>query len=299
MAREKARKQEFYFLKRLAILTFGWLTDKYASRFKKLKYFLISSNARILFRTYVSLMFFFSFIIFLFSLVATIVFIIFLRITDIALIAGLFTFPIVFTALTFFLLYVYPTSLAQKRKSDIESNLPFVIIHMSAIAGSGVPPRTIFKVLSEFKEYGEISKEAENVSRNISVFGLDEITALKEVINRSPSPVFKDLLQGILTTIQTGGNLRSYLKEEAEKALFEYSLKRNKYSQILSVYADVYTALLIAAPLILISILAVLNLIGGTIFGLTIGSLINFGLILLVVLNFVFLAFIHFTQPRL
>lgn len=214
------------------------------------------------------------------------------------IITGLIIVPTFFASLVLFLLYTFPVSVIQKRKNDIEANLPFALVHMAAIAGSGAPPRTVFKILSTYKEYGELSKEAEKIDRNIGFFGLDELTALKEVISKTPSPTFKNILQGILTTIQTGGNIRAYLKEEADKALFEYSLKRSKYSQILAVYADLYTALLIAAPLIFVIILSVLNIVGTTVFGLPISVLINLGMLSLVVLNIIFIIFIQFTQPR-
>jgi flagellar protein FlaJ len=170
---------------------------------------------------------------------------------------------------------------------------------MAAIAGSGVPPRVMFKVISRFREYGEISKEANKITRNVEVFGMDEMTSIKEVASKSPSPSFKDFLQGILTTIQTGGNLNSFLKEEAEKSMFDYKIKRNKYVQQLEIYADIYTAVLIAAPLIFIIMLPVLSIMQGSLFGFGIRDLVNIGLIILAALNMIFLLFLQVTQPKM
>ena len=75
------------------------------------------------------------------------------------LITGLIILPTLYAFLSLFLLYTYPLSVIQRRKSDIEANIPFALVHMAAIAGSGAPPRTVFKILSTYKEYGELAMQ--------------------------------------------------------------------------------------------------------------------------------------------
>ena len=170
---------------------------------------------------------------------------------------------------------------------------------MSAIVSSGVSPYAMFKILSNFKEYGELSRESAKIVRNVDAFGLDELTAIREVLNKTPSKEFKNLLEGIVTNIQTGGSLKNYLNQKADMSLFEYRLNREKYNQILSTYADFYTAILIATPLLLIAILSILNLIGGQVFGYSIDFVMNLTVFLLIpCLNVLFLLFIHLTQPN-
>lgn len=300
MAKKKSMKikVEDYF-KKLAIKTFGRTADKYSKHLKHLKFSLVTANARVLFRTYLSILFFLTSFVFILTFIVNLVFSLYLQLSIPLIIIGLVTVPSFFASLTFLIIYTYPSSIAKRRKSDIEKNLPFAINHMAAVAESGAPPSTIFKVLSRFKEYGEISKDAERLVRNIEFFGLDETAALREIITKTPSSSFRDLLQGILTTIQTGGSLKRFLREELEKTMFEYRIKRERYIQQLSLYGDFYTALLIAAPLVFIIILTVLSVLGGTLFGLTMEELINLGMIVLVILNIIFLSFIHSTQLRM
>ena len=296
---KKEKAKDYHFLKVPAIKLFGKLADKYSDYFKILKISLYKADAKILFRTYLSIVFFLTALVFILSFLTTLAFSIYLGLNILYAILGLIILPTLFSIITFFLYYLYPISLAQRRKNDIESNLPFALNHMAAIAGSGVPPRVMFKVISRFREYGEISKEANKITRNVSIFGMDEMTSIKEVASKSPSTSFKDFLNGVLTTIQTGGDLNNFLKEEAEKAMFDYRIRRNKYVQQLTIYADFYTALLIAAPLIFVIMLPILSMMQGTLFGLGIIELINFGLILLAVLNVGFLIFLQLTQPKM
>lgn len=297
---EKIKKViDYHFLKAPATKIFGKIADNYSDHFKTLKISIYKADAKILFRTYLSIVFFLTLFVFILSFFVSLVFSIYLHLNILQTILLLITLPTLFSTIIFLLYYLYPISIAKKRRSDIESNLPFALNHMAAIAGSGVPPRVMFKIISRFKEYGEISKEANKITRNVEVFGMDEITSLKEVASKSPSPIFKDFLQGILTTIQTGGSLNSFLKEEAEKAMFDYRIKRNRYVQQLTIYADIYTAVLIAAPLIFIIMLPVLSIMQGSLFGFGIKELINIGLLLLAFLNIGFLFFLQITQPKM
>jgi flagellar protein FlaJ len=90
----------------------------------------------------------------------------------------------VFFSISLFFGVSYPKSRASSRRQSIEANLPFAITHMSTIAASGVSPTNIFKLISEFKEYGELAKECEKVVKNVELFGLDITSALREVGRR-------------------------------------------------------------------------------------------------------------------
>ena len=296
---QKKVKEDYHFLKAPAIKLFGRLAEKYSDHFKIIKVSLFEADSKILFRTYLAIMFFLTAFVFLISFLITLTLSIYLHLALPQTVLSLTVLPTMFTIIIFYLYYLYPISSAQRRKNDIESNFPFALNHMSAIAASGVPPRVIFRVISRFNEYGEISKEAGKITRNVEIFGMDEMTSIKEVASKSPSQSFKDFLQGILTTIQTGGNLNSFLKEAAEKSMFDYRIRRNKYLQQLEIYADIYTAVLIAAPLIFIIMLPVLGIMQGTLFGFTTQELVNIGLILLAGLNVIFLFFLQLTQPKM
>jgi archaellum biogenesis protein FlaJ (TadC family) len=70
----------------------------------------------------------------------------------------------------------------------------------------------MFRMMSTFKEYGELSKEAEKISTDIKALGLDAPEALTRAISRSPSPFWSELLVGLKTTVTVGGDLAKYLE---------------------------------------------------------------------------------------
>ena len=286
-------------LNAFALKLFGSYADRYKEYFLQLKPAIVSSDMKVLLRTYISIMMLFTASAFLLSFAFTLLFTVMLGLDLLFAFAGLLLVPSAIASIVFSIMYTYPGSVAGNRRTDIDANLPFAAIHMSAIAGSGVSTHAMFRILAQFREYGEISEESEKIVRNIEVFGLDEISAMREVIAKTPSPSFKALLDGMATTIQTGGNLKEYLRQQADRTLLDYRLARERYAQDLSTYADFYTALLIAAPLLMISVLAVLGVIGGDVFGMPIDQAIFLGTyIVLPVLNVAFIAFLHATQPR-
>ena len=176
-------------------------------------------------------------------------------------------------------------------------NIPFALIHMSAMAGSGTRPYSMFKTISKFREYGELSVELSRIVRNIDVFGLDVITAIKDVAEKTPSKKLRDILMEISTSIQTGGDIGSYLREKSDEELYEYRNLRRKAISTVSTFADFYTAVVVAFPLLLIVILSILNTMGGTVFGVAInGIMITSIFIGIPVANIVFLIILYNIQ---
>jgi len=210
----------------------------------------------------------------------------------------LITIPVFASSATFAVLYFYPSQRASSLRKSIENDLPFAVAHMSSITSSGIPPEAMFELLTGFEEYKEVARQASLVVRNIKTFGMSSVKAIASASQITPSPEWRQILNGVAFTIEKGGNLPLYLKEMSEKNLFEYRIKREKYLKTLSTYADIYTALLVAAPLMMLALLAILSVIGGEVIGLTIPDLITlltFGV--LPFLNIAFLAFIHLTHP--
>ena len=283
-----------------ALRFFGkWGLKNLSGYVAPLKEEIIKSNLNILFELYVGRMIFFTLLAFFFTIIAVpIVSAIIGFPILISLASGLIiALPISLGALTIY--HSYPYQLLTSKKSDIDGNMPFAMNHMSAIAASGVPPFVIFRLLSNIKEYGEVMNESKRIVRNVEVFGMDLTTAINNVAERTPSDSFRQFLLGIVSTIETGGDLRKFFENTARDALFEYRLKREKYLQTLSTYADFYTAVLIAAPLFFISILAVMALIGGQVLGMSIPDAMRIGIYVLIpTLNVIFILFINYTQPK-
>lgn len=278
----------------IATVLFGGLVDRFGKNFEFLRDSLPRADVKIPFRTYVSAVFLNTIVVYLFSLVFLTIITTFLEIKVTQRLLLLGYLPLILAALTFGVLVLYPYQKVAGRKKNIDVNLPFALTHMGAIAESGVPPYMIFKLLSNFEEYGEISREMKVLVRNIDTFGIDPLTAVREMAKRTPSNQLRQIFLGIISATESGGDLKTYIKNAGEQAMFDWRLKREKFMQQLSAYAEFYTGILIAAPLFIISLFAVMNMIQPNIGGFDILTLTKLSIYILVpFLNAGFLLFLR------
>lgn len=273
---------------------FGWVADKYGGAFSIVRESLPKADIKITFRTYISTVFFIATITYFVSLFALVLA---LRIVQISLmmkIVYLLFVPFMNSIACAVILIFQPYQKVASRRKNIESNLPFVLTHMGAIAESGVPPYVVFRLIAEFKEYGEVAKEMKKIVRNIETFGINPLKAVKEVAERTPSDELKQILLGFVTTTESGGDVKVFLKNAGEQALFDWRIKREKFLQQLSAYAEFYTGILIAAPLFIIALFAVMAMIQPTVAGYDILFLTKVSIYAIVpALNGGFLLFLH------
>lgn len=177
------------------------------------------------------------------------------------LIASLFIGIFIFTGI-FISFYVYPSIKISSREKKIDHTLPFAALYLSTIAGSGTPPSVIFDLLSSFREYGEITKEAKKISRDVHSFGTDINSALERAANRTPSDDFKELLWGMNNIISSGGNLKTFLRERSKTFMRKYRRDLDKFSKTLSVIVEVYITLVIVGSIFIMVLSAIMSPLG-------------------------------------
>ena len=141
--------------------------------------------------------------------------------------------------------------------------MPFTMGYMSILATSGVSPEKIFTSISTLKSPLAASNEANEIIANINLFGLDIISSLERVSSRTPSLRFKDAIEGVISTIHSGGNLGQFLKTKFNAAMKLKKISLKKFADNLSVLSEVYVALLLTGPLILVILVSVMSALGG------------------------------------
>jgi len=193
---------------------------------------------------------------------------------------------IVILVIAFFYLY-QPKYIISRRAENIDRFLPYAINYISSMAVAGVSPSEIFQTLSTIRVYGEIKNEAKRIAKEINVMGIDNITALKNAIELSPSHKFISFIQGMIGTIQSGSDLNNYLSNISEKYLGDDLIERKKHLDLLGVVAEGFVISVIAFPIFLVIILSVMGFFGGSM-DISIFVLFLFSFL---ILPFVYLAF--------
>ncbi|MCW4045108.1 MAG: type II secretion system F family protein [Candidatus Bathyarchaeota archaeon] len=164
--------------------------------------------------------------------------------------------------------YLYPVYRADKHKRELDDELPFTTGYMAILASAGVSPEKIFHSLSNLSAPLAASSETKEIIKNINLFGLDIISALEKVSTVTPSKKLQETIEGMISTIHTGGNLGAYLREKFKTHMKLKKVSLKKYADSLSVMSEVYVALLLTGPLLLIIMLSVMSMLGGGAIGM-------------------------------
>ena len=264
---------------------------------------IIKSNLEILPRSYLSMMLMTSLLAFVASIFLIIFFLFFsfgIEIPFITLasesiwsrLVKTFWMLIVFPLASFALLYLYP---GLERKSDenkINQELPFATIHMSAVSGSMIDPTKIFSILVSTGDYPNISKQFVKLLNQINLQGSSLVNSLRSTAFNSPSEKLSDLMGGLATTITSGGDLPDFFEKRAQSLMLDYRLEKEKYAKTAETFMDIYISVVIAAPMILMLLLIMMNVsgLGG---GVSAGTISLIMVLVVSVINFGFLVFLH------
>ncbi len=200
----------------------------------------------------------------------------------------LFLLPV----LTFLVMYIYPSLERKAAENKINSELPFATIHMAAISGSMVNPVKIFEIIILTKEYPALEKEFTKMINEINIYGYDLVSALKNTSKNSPSKRLSELLNGVATTINSGGDLVKFFDKRSETLLFDYKIQQQKGAKAAETFMDMYISLVIAAPMILMLLMMIMKISG---LGVSMSiPMISLSIILgVVIINVVFLSFLQ------
>ena len=166
--------------------------------------------------------------------------------------------------MAYFLLLGTPGSRAKGRGRDIDKRIAAAMSFISAMASADVNIDVIFKELSRQKVYGEISQEAAWITRDTELLGSDILTAIKKAARRSPSSKFQDFLQGVITTSTSGGQLKPYFLLKADEYQKENKLELKSQMETLGMLAESFVTVVVAFPLFLVLIMAIMAIVGGS-----------------------------------
>ncbi len=157
-----------------------------------------------------------------------------------------------------------PRSTAKGRGRSINSKLYNAMGFIAAMASANVTIDVIMKELSKQPIYGEIKAEAEWITRDTEILGMDILTAIKRGAERTPSRQFQDFLQGVITTTTSGGQLKPYFMIKSEQYEKDNKLLLMGRMESLGMLAETFVTVGVAFPLFLVIIMAIMAIISKT-----------------------------------
>jgi len=251
-------------LRHLPSLIIGSRINRFLPLFRGLDINLRRSSLRINFRSYVSLAVMTSLIVSVLTLtILTLILNIILNLPFLD--SSLFSIGGGLAALAGVIIafYAYPIYQADSIRRDLDNNITFASSYLAILAGAGVAPDSMFRSLSMIPQDLAVIRESRMIARDVDLFGLDIMTALEKASERTTSERFKELLEGLLATIRSGGDQMSYLMQRTKENMELKRISMRKFSDTLGIFSEFYVTLLIAGPLVFIVMLSVMAMLGG------------------------------------
>ncbi|MFP3945596.1 MAG: type II secretion system F family protein [Halobacteriota archaeon] len=172
-------------------------------------------------------------------------------------------FTLLLTYLTRFAILQYPKIYASQRKQNIEVIFPHAVNMMLGMAKGGTPILKILKVISEEKNVtGEVGEEMGVIVTKVEMFHNDVVKAIREVAHTTPSEVFSDFLDDLVSVLEGSDKVGEFLEYKSKNLLDEKEKYQSLFLNTLGVMAEVYVSILVVAPLFLIIIFVVMGMLG-------------------------------------
>ena len=180
-----------------------------------------------------------------------------------------------FGAMTFGMLQTIPAFRVKTRSSKLIEEIPHFIGYMSTLATSGLSLEGIFKAIAREDSDEEMVKDSQLIVRNLDIMGMDLITAVTDLIHRTPTGPYSELLEGAIITAQSGGDLKEYFNATAKVQLEEKKMLMARTTESLGAVAEIYTILLIVFPLLAVIMLSIMGIMSPSLGGFDLVTLIN------------------------
>ena len=147
-----------------------------------------------------------------------------LRLLAPALFTGLFSLLIYLIPLFFVLLAaIYPYTVAEGKKNEINNNIHFFITHMGVLATANIPRSQIMRMLAEKKEYGALAEETRKIFNLVDSWNMSLAEACRFISKRTPSDIWADFLDRFAYSIESGEDLDVFLKNEQQVVMEDFA----------------------------------------------------------------------------
>ena len=159
-------------------------------------------------------------------------------------------------------LVLLPYSKASARKREINLLLSDAVSFMYALSVGGLNQLEIIESIARAEDtYGEISHEFQSILYETEYFDTDYRTAIRHQALLTPSEELSQFLTDMLSIINSGGDLESFLDDKKDKHMRTAQHEQEQTLESLELFGEMYMTLSLF-PLLLIVVLVVMLMMG-------------------------------------
>ncbi|MGC9069250.1 MAG: type II secretion system F family protein [Thermoprotei archaeon] len=170
--------------------------------------------------------------------------------------------------ITIAIMYYYPIYKMNSDSRTINSKFLETSTLMTAITASGTTIDKTIETATRITTIKPLRTLFLRFLRNRFILGMDTVSALKEIRDAAPSIRFSLFLDGLSSVTLTSSDIHSYLLNETIRLLEEKRDRLKRLTSSLGIIGELYVSLMVVFPSILIIMLSLILMLGGTIAGI-------------------------------
>lgn len=165
--------------------------------------------------------------------------------------------------------WIAPRLALGRQRRAIDAVLPNAVVYMYALSHGGVTLVEMLRDLSrERAAYGELAVRFDHLTRDVDLLGDDLYTALRNARDYAPSEDLERFLDDLVSVLQSGGGVRTFLGNEAEHHLEIEREHQEEFLDLLGTFAEGFITVIFAGTIFLLIVLVTLSMSGADTLGL-------------------------------
>ena len=118
-----------------------------------------------------------------------------------------------------------------KQGKKINKELPYFITIVTLLTSAGIGPYFMLQRVKSMELLPTIRDESLKMIKRIDLLGIDPLEVMRQVRTRSSSKALGEFFDGYVSTVESGGNLLSYLKSKM-KTVYDRHAESQKQSVV-------------------------------------------------------------------
>ena len=159
----------------------------------------------------------------------------------------------------------FPVIEVQRSAIKIEKEMHMFITRMGILSLGEVGAETIFDILRQMKDYGELAQEVKRIETLVDKWHTSLPEASRIVAQQSPSPLWSDFLDRMAFSIEAGQPIDDFMRAEQETIAEQYNTLYDTRLESVDTMKEIYVSMVSAGlfGLVIAGIHLILFEIGG------------------------------------
>ena len=140
----------------------------------------------------------------------------------------------------------YPLLEVTRSANMIEREMHMFITRMGILSIGEVGAQTIFDILKQMRDYGELATEVQRIETLVDKWNTSLPEAARIVAQQSPSPLWTDFLDRMAFSIEAGQPIDEFMRSEQETVAEQYNTLYDTRLESVDTMQEIYVSLVTA-----------------------------------------------------